>query len=57
MRALASIVLFGKFLIPQKLGVHASSAHVLGSLLLFNAIGMCLVRIVVRTRILLLSCG
>ena len=51
---LGIIVFLGKLLVSQKLGVHSSGRNILGTLLLLNSIGMCLVRIVVRTRILLL---
>jgi hypothetical protein len=55
MNTLGLVVFLGKLLIPQKLGVHASGRHELGSLGLFDAIGMGLVRVIVRTRVLLLS--
>ena len=54
MFTLRVIVFLGKFLISQKLGVHSSCRNVLGSLLLLDAIGVCLLRVVVSTRVLLL---
>jgi hypothetical protein len=54
MNTLGFVVFLGKLLIPQKLGVHASGRHELASLGLFDAIGMGLVRVIMRTRVLLL---
>lgn len=54
MNTLGIIVFLGKLLVSQKLGIHASCGNILGPLFLLNSIGMCLVRIVVRTRVLLL---
>mmetsp|Transcript_24836 Transcript_24836/g.72747 ORF Transcript_24836/g.72747 Transcript_24836/m.72747 type:complete len:116 (-) Transcript_24836:26-373(-) len=48
---------FGEFLIPQKFGIHALRGNVLLPPLLLDAIGMRLVRIVVRTGVLLLHHG
>jgi hypothetical protein len=52
MNTLGVVVFLGKFLVSQKLGVHASCRNMLGSLGLFDAIGMGLLRIVVRASVL-----
>jgi hypothetical protein len=54
MHSLGAIVFLGKLLVSQKLGVHALATHVAGASGLFNAVGVCLVRIVVSARVLLL---
>jgi len=51
---LAPIVFLRKLLVSQELGVHSLGAHVLGTLGLFDAVGMGLVRVVVCARVLLL---
>jgi hypothetical protein len=53
-RSLRSIVFLGKLLVAKKLWVHASQIHKLGTLRLLDAIGMRLLRVVVRTCVLLL---
>lgn len=55
MHTLGTIVFLGKLLVSQKFGVHAPRRNVFGSLGLLDAIGMSLVRRVVRTRVLLLQ--
>lgn len=54
MNSLGAIVFLGKLLVSQKLGVHTLATHVTVASGLLNTIGMCLVRIVVRTCVLLL---
>ena len=54
LRTLRIIPLLAKFLIPQELGIHSSCGHILGTLLLLDTIGMCLVRVVVCAGVLLL---
>lgn len=51
---LGLIVLLGELLVSQELGVHSSGGNVLGTLLLLDAVGVSLVRVVVRTGVLLL---
>ena len=41
-------------MVSQELGVHSSGRNVLGTLLLLDAVGVSLVRVVVRTGVLLL---
>jgi hypothetical protein len=48
------IIFLGKFLVSKELGVHASGAHILGSLGLLDAIGMGLLGVVVCAGVLLL---
>jgi hypothetical protein len=50
--SLGVIVLLTKFLVPQEFGIHPPRGNVLGALLLFDAVGMRLLRIVVRARVL-----
>jgi hypothetical protein len=52
MNTLGVVVFLGKFLVSQELGVHSSCRNMLGSLGLFDAIGMDLLRIVVSARII-----
>jgi uncharacterized ion transporter superfamily protein YfcC len=52
---LGTIVFLGILLVSQKLGVHTSLGHKLASLGLFDAIGMRLLRVVVRASVLGLS--
>ena len=54
MHTLGLVVFLGKLLVSQKLWVHTPSRHILGPLCFLNAIGVCLVRVVVRARVLLL---
>jgi hypothetical protein len=54
MHSLGTIVFLGKLLVSQKLGVHTLATHVAIASGLLNAIGMCLVRIVMRASVLLL---
>jgi hypothetical protein len=54
LRPFASIPFLTKLLIPQELGVHASCAHVLGTLTLLDTVGVSLLRVVVGARVLLL---
>ena len=56
MLPLAAIVFLGVLLVSQELGVHPLGANVLGALGLLDAVGVGLVRVVVRTRVLLLLC-
>jgi hypothetical protein len=56
MNTLGTVVFLGKFLVSQKLGAHASCVNKLAWPGLFDAIGMSLLRVVMRTRILRLSC-
>ena len=51
---LGLVVLLGELLVSQELGVHSSGGNVLGTLLLLDAVGVSLVRVVVRTGVLLL---
>ena len=51
---LGLVVLLGELLVSQELGVHSSGRNVLGTLLLLDAVGVSLVRVVVRTGVLLL---
>jgi hypothetical protein len=51
---LGTIVLFGKFLISQELGVHAFRVDILGFLGLLDTVTVSLVGVVVRASILLL---
>jgi hypothetical protein len=53
----AAVVFLGELLIAQKLGVHTLRAHVSASLRLLDAVGVCLLCVVVRARILLLLCS
>lgn len=48
------LVLLGELLVSQELGVHSSGGNVLGALLLLDAVGVSLVRVVVRAGVLLL---
>lgn len=41
-------------MVSQELGVHSSGRNVLGALLLLDAVGVSLVRVVVRAGVLLL---
>jgi hypothetical protein len=54
MHSLGTIVFLGKLLVSQKLGVHTLATHVTVASGLLNAVGMCLVRVVMRTCVLLL---
>jgi hypothetical protein len=54
MHSLGTIVLFGKFLVPKKLGVHSLGRNKLASLGLLDSVSVSLVRIIMRTGILLL---
>ena len=54
MHTLGTIVLFGKFLISQELGVHAFRVDILGFLGLLDTVTVSLVGVVVRASILLL---
>jgi hypothetical protein len=54
MNTLGFVVFLGKFLVSQKLGVHASLRNILGSLGLLDTVGVSLVGFVVRTSVLLL---
>lgn len=47
-----AIVFLGKFQVAQELGVHALGAHVLAAFGNLDTIGMSLLRIVVRARVL-----
>ena len=51
---LGLVVLLGELLVSQELGVHSSGRNVLGALLLLDAVGVSLVRVVVRAGVLLL---
>ena len=51
---LGLVVLLGELLVSQELGVHSSGGNVLGTLLLLDAVGVSLVRVVVRASVLLL---
>jgi hypothetical protein len=51
---LGLVVLLGELLVSQELGVHSSGGNVLGALLLLDAVGVSLVRVVVRAGVLLL---
>jgi len=52
--SLASIVFLGEFLVSKEFRVHALGGHIPLSLGLLDSIGMCLVRVIVRTCVLLL---
>jgi len=54
MHTFASIVLLAKFLIAQKLGIHALLAHITSLFTLLNAVGMSLVCAVMGAGVLLL---
>ena len=54
MHSLGTIVFLGKLLVSQKLGVHTLATHVTVASSLLNAVGMCLVRVIMRTCVLLL---
>lgn len=54
---LGIVVFLGKFLVSEKLGVHSSCGHILCPLGLLDAVGVSLVRRVMRTRVLLLLVG
>ena len=52
MHSFGTIVFFRKFQVSQKLRVHASGTNVLATLGLLDAIGMCLLRVVMRASVL-----
>jgi hypothetical protein len=54
MLSLATIVFLGKFLVSQKLGVHAFRAHELAAFGFFDAVRMRLTSAVVGASVLLL---
>ena len=55
--SLRPVVLLCEFLVPQEFRVHAFCRHILGPLGLLDSVGVSLVCIVVRARVLLLWSG
>ena len=55
--SLRPVVLLCEFLVPQEFRVHAFCRHILGPLGLLDSVGVGLVCIVVRARVLLLWSG
>lgn len=51
---LGSIIFLAEFLVPQEFRVHSFGGNKLGTLLLFDTIGVCLGCVVVLTGVLLL---
>jgi hypothetical protein len=54
MHSLGTIVFLGKLLVSQKLGVHTLATNVTVASSLLDAVGVCLVRVIMRTCVLLL---